>query len=103
MLLTSLSFGKILSLQLHDFISVNGGLSESELPSLHPEITNESSARLSSKPEIKMASERVQIKEVLLIKIQNGTGRSLTEKWQKYRIIIGHHKQVDAVQSSAGL
>lgn len=28
---------------------------------------------------------------------------SLTEKWQKHGIIVGHHKQVDAVQSRAGL
>lgn len=27
----------------------------------------------------------------------------LTEKWQKHGIIVGHHKQVDAVQSCAGL
>lgn len=42
-------------LQLHDFISINGGLSELNLPRLHPEITNESSARFWTKPEIKMA------------------------------------------------
>lgn len=27
----------------------------------------------------------------------------LTEKWQKHGVIVGHHKQVDTVQSCAGL
>lgn len=59
-------------LQLHGFISVTGGLSKSNLPRRHPEITNESSARLWTKAEIKLASGgtgRVQMKEVLLIKV----------------------------------
>lgn len=28
---------------------------------------------------------------------------SLTQKWQKHGVVVGHHKQVDTVQGCAGL
>lgn len=28
---------------------------------------------------------------------------SLTQKWQQYGVVVGHDKQVDAVESRAGL
>lgn len=29
--------------------------------------------------------------------------RSLTQKWQKHRVVVGHYKQVDAAKSCASL
>lgn len=38
------------------------------------------------------------------MKVRDGNRSfSLTQKWQKYGVVVGHHKQVDTVESCAGL